>query len=365
MQLTRKKLRKLIMEMAVRQDILDAAASQPEERTTLINSAFDLNQLQNIRQPGLGEGFKPRGVWYGFGTNWIEFARNPNNLGLADRYSKPEYFYQLTVQTTDINNPDRNKILKLETSDDYQIFKQRYQFERVAGVSLGNWISVAKDYGGMEISDDLVSYLGWDIQSGCVWNKNAIINIKTLQDPSTHQNIPRGAAAFGVNLGWNPNAQTPDDIKNSKILSTLEDHEDDHYYPDARYEAEATAEGDNIWEKLSSFFDFDNIRDAQWLEEALYGNVIDLSYSNTYEHLGAVLWLIQNYNHSANNVDGTIEIIYSLDRDTDYDDALTNINKYLHSVSDQFNLGIKNIDLDYNDAWDNATADLTDYDDDY
>ena len=97
MKITRRKLKRLI-EMAVRQDIIDAAAAQPRKRTVLMRTALDVKKLDDIYQRGFGDSVKPTGLWYGFGTNWIDFVRNPDNKGLIQKYTTPEYFYNIDGQ---------------------------------------------------------------------------------------------------------------------------------------------------------------------------------------------------------------------------------------------------------------------------
>jgi len=175
MRITRRQLRRLV-EMAVRQDILDAVSIQPDQRTTLLSGPIDLSGLTGspANQPDYGQGIKPKGLWYGFGTNWVDFVKDPTNQ-MLDRYNEPEYFYKLDVETTSIENYDQNKVLLLQTSEDLDEFQQRLGFQRIGGFLMGNWKKVSALFGGIEISDDLVSTFGWDIRSGCVWNKAAII----------------------------------------------------------------------------------------------------------------------------------------------------------------------------------------------
>jgi hypothetical protein len=67
-----------------------------------------------------------------------------------------------------------------------------YSFNKEFGVKTHvftqiNWKKVSNSYGGIEISPymwparrELDWYYGWDVASGCVWNKNVIQNIEKI-----------------------------------------------------------------------------------------------------------------------------------------------------------------------------------------
>ena len=369
MKISRRKLRKLI-EMAVRQDILDAAAAQPGKRTVLMGAALDVSKLKNIIQPHFGQGIKPIGLWYGFGTNWIDFVRNPDNKGLISKYTNPEYFYNIDVKTVTVDqDPDENSVLVLRNHDDLKKLLKAYpgfELKRIGGMFLANWNGVAVTYAGLEVSDRLASYCGWDVASGCVWNKNAITNVELLQSPETTENIPRGAAALGVNLSFNPDAQTIDEIGNQKLIEQLKEYEEDFEYPGA-FEYELTQDRyadqsfyDNIYKKL--FYMMSNVTDAQsrnygsWYYDALNKNRPD---EGNYSALGCAIWLLHHYNQNTNTVGGATSIIYDIVPDEyDLGDALDNTNEYLQNISDLYELGIKGIDLDHDNSWDYARSDI-------
>ena len=378
MKISRNKLRRLI-EMAVRQDILDAAAKQPDKRTILMNTKLDINKLDQVYQSGYGQTLKPDGLWYGFGTNWIDFVRNPANKGLIDRYTKPEYFYNIDVKTITVDDlPVKSNhqgeeyaaaVLVLRSHNDIQKLMSIYpnfRIVRAGGMFLANWMAISFHFGGLEISDAIATYFGWDVASGCVWDKNAITSIQTLQSPETTQNIPRGAAALGVSLGFNPDAQTINGIGNQEIIEHLEEYEEDYEYEgyfESQLASSEYADDDyykDIYHKLYSILDSitgENPRDnPSWVSEAIDGGN---PYRSNFSVLGAAICLLHYYDQNTNGVGGANSIIYNIDRSKyDLGDALENINQYLQDVSDLYGLGIKNIDLDHDDAWDNARSSI-------
>ena len=374
MRITRRQLRRLV-EMAVRQDILDAVSTQPDQRTTLLSGPIDLSGLTGspANQPDYGQGIKPVGLWYGFGTNWVDFVKDPVNQ-MLDRYA-PEYFYKLDVATTSIQNYDQNKVLLLQTSEDLKEFQERLGFQRIGGFLMGNWKKVSALFGGIEISDDLVSAFGWDIRSGCVWNKKAIIGDPVpLQDPNVDQNIPRipGASASGASastgssISFNPDAQTIEEIRNQNVINLLKEYE----YEVLDYEGEiqneaSSAYGENIYEKILEGL---NIDSNLWIKESAGrlkrnpNRPINFKNFSLGEKISLVFWIISNYDSETGQLPyGTQSIIYDLPNSTgdfDFDAALDIFNSLLQSASDKLGLGISNIDLDYDSAWTYAVMDI-------
>jgi len=381
MRITRRQLRRLV-EMAVRQDILDAVSIQPDQRTTLLSGPIDLSGLTGspANQPDYGQGIKPKGLWYGFGTNWVDFVKDPTNQ-MLDRYNEPEYFYKLDVETTSIENYDQNKVLLLQTSEDLDEFQQRLGFQRIGGFLMGNWKKVSALFGGIEISDDLVSTFGWDIRSGCVWNKAAIIGEPVpLQDPNVDQNIPKisgasnsgASASTGSSISFNPDAQTIEEIGNQKVIELLKQYELEVLDYEGEIQDEASsAYGENIYEKILEGL---NIDSKLWIKQAItkikLNRPVDFRHFGLAEKISLVFWMIEHYDSSTGQLPyGTQSIIYDLPNSTgdfDFDAALDTFNSLLQSASDQIGLGISNIDLDYDGDWGNAMADMDarDYDDD-
>ena len=105
-----------------------------------------------------------------------------------------------------------------------------------------------------------------------------------------------------------------------------------------------------------------NVTDAQsrdygsWYYDALNKN---RPHEGNYSALGCAIWLLHHYNHNTNTVGGATSIIYDIVPDEyDLGDALDDTNEYLQKISDLYELGIKNIDLDHDSSWDYARSDI-------
>ena len=196
MKLTTKQIKQMIKEelMAVYEDLGDDLRS--DQRVTLLNQPLNLDMLNNIQQKG--GVLKPDGLWYSLGNEWIEFAKSE----MRDKFDDHEYLYELQIQTTTIDSPNPDAVLVIDTREDaMELFKRNgiEQINRFSSLHI-KWPWIARHYGGIEIRDDALSaFYGWDINSGCVWNKNALTNVETLNQPDQPidygqmENIPEQA----------------------------------------------------------------------------------------------------------------------------------------------------------------------------
>ena len=116
-------------------------------------------------------GFKPRGLWYGIGTSWIDWVRN----------EMPEWEDE-HVFKLDVNE---SEMLMIHTLKDLYSFTNKYG----GSDGLIYWHAVANQYGGIEISPYMWEarndrrtwwYYPWDVASGCIWNKEVITNIEKI-----------------------------------------------------------------------------------------------------------------------------------------------------------------------------------------
>jgi hypothetical protein len=124
-----------------------------------------------------GDGWKPKGFWYSFGTEWVDWVRTE-----MPEWERPHLF-KIDVDTTNI--------LQLNNQSDFNEFVKKYGInEKSSWMNMINWDKVSKDYGGFEIPDygELYSlryeYMwisSFDISSGCVWDLSLITNITKLQ----------------------------------------------------------------------------------------------------------------------------------------------------------------------------------------
>lgn len=116
-------------------------------------------------------GFKPKGIWYGIGTSWIDWVRT----------EMPEWEDE-HVFKLDVNE---SEMLMIHTLEDLYSFTNKYG----GSDRLINWNLVANEYGGIEISPYMWRarmdrrtwwYYPWDVASGCIWNKETITNIEKI-----------------------------------------------------------------------------------------------------------------------------------------------------------------------------------------
>ena len=111
---------------------------------------------------------KPTGLWYGFGTQWIDLCKRNPDLPLKQNTFK-------------INISNNCNILKITNNDDLTTFEKNFQKQIIGGQIFIDWVKVAKKYDGIEIYDPNNNYellkndniwsKSWDVGSGCIWNK--------------------------------------------------------------------------------------------------------------------------------------------------------------------------------------------------
>ena len=120
--------------------------------------------------------FKPKGLWYAIGTEWIDWVRDemPHWEG--------NIIYKIEV------NPSKmlfitNKNELASFSDTYKIINNESNVIRYI-----DWKRVAEKYSGIEIAPyqsvaryDITWYYTWDVASGCIWKKDGIISIKRIK----------------------------------------------------------------------------------------------------------------------------------------------------------------------------------------
>jgi hypothetical protein len=117
---------------------------------------------------------KPKGFWYACGDEWIKWCKG-ENFRIGDLENK----FILDI--------DFNKILVLDTIKKMVSFNKEYGIDKYVKNGSIDWQKVSERYQGIEICPyqwdlrhDFLWYYGWDIASGCIWNKQAIKNIIKL-----------------------------------------------------------------------------------------------------------------------------------------------------------------------------------------
>ena len=138
--------------------------------------------FKNKMQSNCGTNWKPKGLYYSFGNEWINWVE----------YSMPQWLSQYPY--THKIEIDRSKILVLGKDISYNDFDEKYgdfkySFnDKVPGGI--KWLKVMidlkkQDKHGIEIDcpfGPIGSWLRtWDVPSGCIWGKRAIKSIKRIK----------------------------------------------------------------------------------------------------------------------------------------------------------------------------------------
>jgi len=113
-------------------------------------------------------GKKPDGLWYGLGTGWIDWVRYE-----MPQWEKPNAF-KLKL--------NESKIIKIN-SDNVDDFEKKYIINTIKYLPMIDWKKISEEYSGVEVYFSVMrkNWLwGWDVESGCVWNSDAIIDIEKI-----------------------------------------------------------------------------------------------------------------------------------------------------------------------------------------
>lgn len=134
---------------------------------------------------------KPRGFWYGFGDNWINFIKygvtfdGGGGESLKDVMGPNIYIYKVYLDTSDI--------VVLDTKESYVSFTNKYSTRSDYPYNI-NWDAVRKDYKGIEFPNyEQLGVGNWgysdieykwtytiDVNSGCIWDNRAVKKIRLL-----------------------------------------------------------------------------------------------------------------------------------------------------------------------------------------
>lgn len=131
---------------------------------------------------------KPKGLWYGINESWVEWCSTESPGWVQD------HLHELVL--------DESKILRVSNLKEFELFEKEFGMmdpmlkmleERlppgIGSFSLSreciDWHKVADKYSGLEITPYLwekrlssMWYYGWDCASGCVWNADAVLEVK-------------------------------------------------------------------------------------------------------------------------------------------------------------------------------------------
>jgi len=183
---------------------------------------------------------KPIGLWYAIGDSWYKFWYK-NHLKMKN-LPKNLNIFKLSIHknsiTTDIKNPDPNKILRIKTNDDVKLFTKLYRIKPYKKLILLDnkknvyfdyfdtrklslldskenvyfdnntidWQKVSKKFGGIEfnpyihqvinpikngkIKIIMIWYTTVDLPSGCIWNLKPIVdNIQKMSRSELSANL--------------------------------------------------------------------------------------------------------------------------------------------------------------------------------
>lgn len=126
-------------------------------------------------------GMKPIGLWYGFGTSWIDFIR----AEMPERETHHVFKIEIETNSTDMINVDIEKM--------FLWFSKKYkdpEKEGKYGNHKINWPEVTEKYKGIEFPEYFDKfrldpehgwYYPWDIECGCIWDTSIIKNVIKLQ----------------------------------------------------------------------------------------------------------------------------------------------------------------------------------------
>lgn len=137
----------------------------------------NLNSLDAFKDmvQNTGSGSKPYGLWFSHGRAWIGF------LGYdawgQKRMGGISHVYRIYLSKS---------VLRINTEKEFKEFEKKFSTPTRSGIF---WDRVAKWCDGVSvqyfssIEEDGNSpwYRGWDLSSGCVWNRKGVRDIKLLK----------------------------------------------------------------------------------------------------------------------------------------------------------------------------------------
>lgn len=157
----------------------------------IINTRTDTLNITDYNQTDFFF-IKPKGIWYGFGDSWIEWASSemPEKVG--------KYFFDIEIDTS--------KILKVSTKEEAILFVEKYgvgilkdifqmkldnmeNIQKITAMGNINWFNVAKDYSGFELNpyiyelrpdSNFLWINAWDMASGVIWDSSIIKKINSI-----------------------------------------------------------------------------------------------------------------------------------------------------------------------------------------
>ena len=132
---------------------------------------------------------KPEGLWYAIDHAWLDWCSGEMPEWVKD------LLFSLRVDTKDI--------LVLDTVDKVKSFIHRYSvpaWPQAIRLQSIKWFDVSKDYKGVEIVNyhtmrwnselnDQLWLMGWDVDSGCIWDLSCINKVTQIPLPEEYKNL--------------------------------------------------------------------------------------------------------------------------------------------------------------------------------
>ncbi len=136
-------------------------------------------QFRNVQNQRLS--VKPRGLWYGFGSSWLDWVESE----MPSWRDSTKHLFALEI--------DSSKVCTIDNIDTLETFHELYAVAwKDIDADMIDWSAVAHDYDGVEINpftrhlsfelwQKFPWYSSWDVSSGCLWNDRALINVRQLR----------------------------------------------------------------------------------------------------------------------------------------------------------------------------------------
>lgn len=158
----------------------DTSAGRLRERDRIVVWAdpLDRRRLAKIGEDreGLMDTFKPTGLWYAFGWEWVEWCR-------AEDFAveRIQHAYRIVL--------DGRRVLSLRSQNEVLQFADRYR--ALGSRSFIDWPKLREDYAAVEIPSyfwdlrfSMTWYYAWDVASGCVWDPTVILDWEKIEIPA-------------------------------------------------------------------------------------------------------------------------------------------------------------------------------------
>jgi len=187
MDLLRKKIKEIIQEIYLNEFTDDEYAtieSQYSDKRIILSHENEIDFYPRDEHQRIT--YKPKGLWYGFGTSWLEWVRSE----MPDWEKDYKSIFLLEI--------NESSVLKLSSKEELIEFTKNYSpSHNSIGPSstsysernLIDWSMVANKYAGIEINPYIYSarmdeftnwYYPWDVASGCIWRKSGIKSINKI-----------------------------------------------------------------------------------------------------------------------------------------------------------------------------------------